>query len=227
MTVAPPAVEPAALPALRLDALSGVSVSDTPEGLSAIQRPDCAAAIWRRNPAPGFQSWIDALDADLLPNGRIILRPDDVREAAEQICETCGTPDCPERRMLVEDTAAVSGIFAKLMQARFLKLRFDVIATNACRKFHIDRVTARLICTYRGTGTQYGVPTSDAEPPQQVFTAGTGAPMLLRGTLWPERPNVGLRHRSPPIEGTGETRLVLVLDPVVDPDEPPAPRMIH
>jgi len=47
----------------------------------------------------------------------------------------------------------------------------------------------------------------------------TGAPILLRGTLWPEHPRSGLLHRSPPIEGTGETRLVLVLDPVDDPEE--------
>ena len=45
------------------------------------------------------------------------------------------------------------------------------------------------------------------------------APILLRGTLWQERPRTGLLHRSPPIEGTGETRLVLVLDPIDDPEE--------
>ena len=43
----------------------------------------------------------------------------------------------------------------------------------------------------------------------------------------PERPNAGLRHRSPPIEGTGETRLVLVLDPIVDPDNYPEHRILH
>ncbi len=37
--------------------------------------------------------------------------------------------------------------------------------------------------------------------------------------LWPEQPASGLLHRSPPIEGTGETRLVLVLDGVMDLDD--------
>ncbi|HMB12384.1 MAG TPA: DUF1826 domain-containing protein, partial [Roseovarius sp.] len=32
-------------------------------------------------------------------------------------------------------------------------------------------------------------------------------------------PPSGLLHRSPPIEGSGETRLLLVLDPVDDPEE--------
>ena len=198
------------------DAAIGIGVAEAPEGLSAIQRPGCAAAIWRRHPLPGFQSWIDALEAKRLPKARVILRPGNVREAVIQVCEASGTPDCPERERLVDDAAALADIFAGLMTAPYLRLRFDVVTTNACRKFHIDAVTARLICTYRGTGTQYGISTDGSEP-RRVLTVPTGAPILLRGTLWPEHPRSGLLHRSPPIEGTGETRLVLVLDPVLDP----------
>lgn len=199
------------------DAPVGVAVSDTPEGLSAIHRPDCAAAIWRRHPARDFQSWIAALEPERLPRARVILRPEDVRHAMAQICEACGTPDCHEREMLIDDTAALANIFAGLMCAPYLRLRCDVVTTNACRKFHTDAVTARLICTYRGTGTQYGISTDGAEP-RRVFTVPAGAAILLRGTLWQERPKSGLVHRSPPIEGTGETRLLFVLDPVESPD---------
>jgi hypothetical protein len=118
----------------------------------------------------------------------------------------------------VDDIAALAEIFAGLMRARWLRLRLDVVTTNACRRFHIDAVTARLVCTLRGTGTQYGISTDGAEP-RRVFTVPTGSPIVLRGTLWPEGPRSGLLHRSPPIEGTGETRALLVLDPVDDPGE--------
>ena len=207
-------------------ASNSVFLAETPEELSAFRRPDCAAAIWRRDPAPSFRSWIDGLHPDVLPSARVTLRPKDAREVVTQICEACGTPGGPERRMLVDDTAAVAEIFGKLMGARFLKLRFDVIATNACRRFHIDTVTARLVCTYRGTGTQYAFPITEDDP-SEVFTVETGSPILLRGKLWPERPNSGLRHRSPPIEGTGETRLILVLDPIIDPEDIGSPRQLH
>ncbi len=200
------------------DALFGVGVADTAEGLSAIHRPGCAAVIWRRDPLPSFQSWVDALEPERLPKARVILRPENVRETVIQICEASGTPDCGERERLVDDTAALADIFSGLTPAPYLRLRFDVVTTNACRKFHIDAVRARLICTYRGTGTQYGICTDRAEP-QHFYTVPTGAPVLLRGTLWPERPKSGLLHRSPPIEGTGETRLVLVLDPINDTDD--------
>ena len=200
------------------DAAIGVGVADAAEGLSALHHPGCAAAIWRRQLSPGFQSWIDGLDRDVLPRARVILRPEAVRDAAAEICNASGTPGDVERDRLVDDIAALADIFTKLMRARWLRLRLDVVTTNACRKFHIDAVTARLVCTYRGTGTQYGIPTDGAEP-RRVFTVPTGAPILLRGTLWPEHPRSGLLHRSPPIEGTGEARLVLVVDPVDDPQE--------
>lgn len=196
----------------------GVGVAYTPEALSEFVRPDIAAAIWRRQPLPGFQSWIDSLDLELLPNARVTLRPDDARETITQICDVAETPDCPERQTLIDDAAALADIFAGLTQSRYLQLRFDVVTTNACRKFHVDVVTARLVCTYRGTGTQYGISTDGADP-SRIFTVPTGAPILLRGKLWPPRPDSGLVHRSPPIEGTGETRLLLVLDPVSNLDD--------
>jgi hypothetical protein len=200
------------------DTAIGVGAADTPEGLSAIHHPSCAAAIWRRRPLPGFQSWLDALESERLPKARVILRPEDVRETAFLIFEASGTPEGAERERMIDDAAALADIFAGLMCTPYLRLRFDVVTTNACRKFHIDGVTARLICTYRGRGTQYGTSTDGTEP-RRVFTVPTGAPILLRGTLWPERPKSGLLHRSPPIEGTGETRLVLVLDPISDTDD--------
>ncbi len=204
----------------------GVGVAETPDGLSALHHPGCAATIWRRNPLRDFQSWIDALPAEQLPRTRLILRPAAVRQAIFELCEATGTPKGPERKRLIDDIAALAGIFAEVMDTNWLRLRLDVVTTNACRRFHIDAVTARLVCTYRGTGTQYGISPDGAEP-SRVFTVPTGAPILLRGTLWPEDPRSGLLHRSPPIEGTGETRLVLVLDPVADPESEFDPVLEH
>jgi hypothetical protein len=205
---------------------SAIAVAESPVELSAIHAPDCAAAIWPRQPLESFQAWIDALAPEQLPKARTILHPGKVREATSQICDICGTPDCAERTRLVDDTAALADIFANLMSAPYLQLRLDVVTTNACRKFHIDALTARLICTYRGQGTQYGL-SAEGTDPERVSTVPTGAPIVLRGTEWPESPSAGLLHRSPPIEGTGETRLVLVLDPISDPDEHAERHLIH
>ena len=200
------------------DAAIGVGIADDPGALRTFLQPGCSAAIWRRQTPPKIQSWLDGLDPEVLPRGRVILPPDAVADTAEHLFDMAGLPPGTERDWLQNDIISIANLFVGLMGASFLRLRLDVVTTNACRKFHIDAITARLVCTYRGTGTQYGIST-DGNDPRRVFTVPTGAPILLRGTLWPEQPSSGLLHRSPPIEGTGETRLVLVLDPVFDPED--------
>jgi hypothetical protein len=199
------------------DAVAGVAFPDKLEDLAVIKEPDCAAAIWRRLSDHGFQPWLDTLAPDQLPNGRIVLRPSAVPDAITQLCEISGAPNGAERAQLIDDVANLADVFADLMQAQFLRLRLQAVKNNACRKFHIDAITARLICTYRGTGTQYGV-SSNLVDPECIMTVPTGAPIVLRGSLWPENPASGLVHRSPPIEGTGATRFVLVLDPISEGD---------
>ncbi len=196
----------------------GVCVADTSAGLSEILRPECAAAIWWRPALSGVQPWLASLSVEVLPKARMIVRSDGVIEAVQQIFTASGASGCAERELLIADIAMLSNNFAELMGTKFLRLRLDVVTTNACHKFHIDALTARLICTYKGTGTQYGFGVSGVEP-EDIFTLPTDVPIVLRGTKWPEHPSAGLRHRSPPIEGTGETRLVLVLDPVTDREE--------
>lgn len=199
------------------DAVIGAGIVDSLDDMHLIHRPGMAAVIWRRQPLMEFQVWIDDLDPAVLPDARLILQPYTVREAVSHLCDQAGMPGGKHRDMFVDDVAALADGFAATMATPYLRLRLDVVNDNACRKFHMDAVTARLVCTYRGTGTQYGI-SSDGGDPKRVYTVPAGSPIILRGTRWPDAPPSGLLHRSPPIEGTGETRLVLVLDPVCDPE---------
>ena len=202
------------------------TISTSSGDLRSIHRPACAATVWKRDPLPHFQRWIDALPPEQSPKARLILQPEAVCDALIDIADQCGTPDCSERNLLIEDASALASIFASVMNSAYLRLRFDVVNTNACRKFHVDAVTARLICTYRGTGTQYGL-SENRDSPERITTLATGSPMILRGTRWPETPTSGLLHRSKPIAGTDETRLLLVLDPIEDPEQEAETAYIH
>ena len=193
----------------------GVGVAKTIQDLAVIRNPGCAVALCRRQSDRNVLEWLERLDLDRLPKARVILPPDRISEALEQICDISDTPDCEERKRLIDDVTKLAKVFADLMKTAHLRLRFDVVTTNSCKKFHIDRITARLLCTYRGTGTQYGV-SIDGPEPDHILTVPTGSPIVLRGSLWPETPKSGILHRSPPIEGTGEYRSILVLDPIFD-----------
>ncbi|ETX13710.1 hypothetical protein OCH239_07010 [Roseivivax halodurans JCM 10272] len=205
----------------------GVVSTPSPHGMRDIRTSEVGGVIWDREPLASFQTWIGGLRPSRLPKARVILRPAAIRDAVTAACDNAGTPDGPERRRLIDDVAALAHIFSDVMDARWMRLRVDVVTGNACRRFHVDRITARLVCTYRGTGTQYGVSETGDEDPQTIHTVATGSPLVMRGTLWPTRPDQGLRHRSPPIEGTGETRLVLVLDPVADPADEAESDIVH
>lgn len=199
------------------DAAVGVGIADGADGLAAIHRPGCAAAIWRRQPEAGVQAMLDALDPARLPGMRLVLRPDAVGDAVGAACCAAGMPQALVD-WLVADVAMLSAAFARVMPAPWQRVRLSAVTTDSCRRFHVDAVTARLVCTYRGPGTQYGISTDGGEP-ARVFPVPTGAPVVIRGTLWQgDRPS-GLLHRSPPIAGTGISRLVLVLDPVDETDE--------
>ncbi|WP_421907389.1 DUF1826 domain-containing protein [Mameliella sp.] len=200
--------------------------AETPDAIAAIRRPSCAATIWQRKPTTRFQSWIDALPPEQLPSARIVLRAEMVGAALLKLAEAHGTPEGPERDLLIEDVSALAAIFADVMRVKYVRLRLETVTGNACRKFHLDAVTGRLICTYRGPGTQYGTAVTGTAP-HRIHAVPTGAPIVLRGTHWPEKPLSGLLHRSPPIEGTGRVRFVLVLDPVDDPAQATNTRFMH
>lgn len=191
---------------------------DDADGLSALSRPEIAAAIWTRRLAPALQAWIDGLSPERLPSGRAILRPRDVDNTLHELCEIAQTPCDPERDLLIEDAATLARTFTDLTGAQYLRLRFDIVDNDACRKFHIDTVTARLICTYRGPGTQYGLAMNGSDP-DRVFSVPTGSPICLKGKLWPGLSRSELVHRSPPIDGTGETRSLFVIDQIFDPEK--------
>lgn len=204
----------------------GVCLTSTPKGLAVIKDPGCSAAIWQREPSTKFQSWIEAIDPVDLPRARIMLRAERVRDAMTDLADAHGLPESYERTMLIDDIAALAAMFSSIMDSRYIRLRLDVIETNACRKFHIDALTARLICTYRGRATQYGNGAMGNEP-TDIRDVPTGSPTILRGTSWRSAAEPGLLHRSPPIEGTGETRLVLVLDPITDIEADEADGHLH
>lgn len=198
------------------DAAVGVGIGNDPASLQTFLEPDCAAAIWQRALPSDVETWLNTLEAERMPRGRVTLPPYAVANTVGHLCDMSELPKGAERDWLESDIASLARAFSTLMGAKFLRLRLDVVTTNSCRKFHIDAIKARLICTYRGTGTQYGN-AIDGDDPDTVFTVPTGSPILLRGTRWREKPSSGLLHRSPPIEGTGEARLLLVIDEVQSP----------
>ena len=84
--------------------------------------------------------------------------------------------------------------------------RFEVLSTDSCKKFHIDSVKSRLICTYAGPGTEIQLPYES-----NSFSFPSGSSLIIKGTKFPDFTPVFL-HRSPVISILNKKRFVFIAD---------------
>ena len=203
--------------ALAGSATAKVAFVDEIEGLVHLFDGNTAGVIWRRCMQEGMQSWLYTLPVDQLPKGSIVLPVLKVRLAVTELMNISEMPDCAERQLLLDDICLLSHKSSELFASAYLRLRFDVVTTNKCPKFHIDHVAARLLCTYRGAGTEYSF-LDDQKRPAEIFSTPNCAAIVLRGTRWPTDCANNLVHRSPEINDGNETRLLFVIDPVDNSD---------
>ena len=199
-------------------ATAKVAFINEKEGLVHLFDGNTAGVIWRRRMQERVQSWLDALPVDQLPAGRIVLPVSQVRSAVTELMNISGMPNCAERQLFLDDICLLAHEFDELFAPTYLRLRFDVVTTNKCPKFHIDHVAARLLCTYRGVGTEYSF-LDDQKRPAEIFPTPNCAAIVFRGTKWPTDCANNLVHRSPEINDANETRLLFVIDPVDDADD--------
>ena len=181
------------------------------EALQQVTNSGVAAAIWQRKPIASFQDWVDGLPPEHLPELRTIVPLDRVESVVQAACDAKKLPAGPERNSLASDVAALAFIFGKIMDVHNVHLRFDVDDEVMCPKFHIDNVAARLLCTYRGPGTQY-VAKANLDDSKQIGQLTTGSVGLFRGKKWSSLESCTLLHRSPQIAPGSLTRLLLVID---------------
>ncbi|MEP4338922.1 MAG: DUF1826 domain-containing protein, partial [Roseobacter sp.] len=143
---------------------------------------------------------------------RFTANMDELHDVLHDTLDEAGHQKGDPRDILHSDIVALVHRFAEVMETQCVEIRLEHVTTNACRKFHTDYVTARLITTYLGQGTQWlDSDGRDSNDPGNIQQMQTGDVALFKGRLWSS--HAPAIHRSPPIEGTGEERLMLVINP--------------
>ncbi len=136
------------------------------------------------------------------------LRPEPpLREALQE----CGYPEKATTEKLIEDILVLCNSFRELTTSPSIEIRLEVVTGNSCWKFHSDYVEMRLITTYLGRGTQWiddrkfdrEADNLESDAINELRGGDVG---LFKGRLAKGRPAI---HRSPPVSGTGEKRLLL------------------
>ena len=185
--------------------------------LGTILLPSITMSIWERHLDPAMDDAVCAALSSGLESLRFIANPCDVETILwGKLLETGLAPLASAT--MAADVAILARHFARIMEHEPLDIRLDRIVGNACRKFHADYVTARLITTYEGRATEWLDQESAARLTEGASLADLsirslrqGDVALLKGRLWADER--AIVHRSPPIAGTGEERLLLVINP--------------
>ena len=209
-----------------LDRLSRIAAEA--EVLHAIRDPDCNLAIWQRAAFADFAPLTLGTPQDLRFVSEVEKLPDTLALGLRQ---NGFAGDHTLHRALIEDAARLAGLFCTAMDLGTFELRLEVVRTDSCRKFHADYVTARLITTYVGEGTDWleqagARRVTEGAEPEYINRLAAFDVGLFKGKLATDQPAI---HRSPPIAETAHgARLLLVLNPAsrpsVDSMESPLPR---
>ena len=180
--------------------------------LQRILDPDVHLAVWQRRAARGLEG-LEGLDWDAIAD---VDRDVPVVALASAIPEALRSAGYPDVVALAEAIVPLASDFAALIACDALRIRLDVIETDACRKFHADQVTVRLLMPLVGPGTQWVHANAEPQVPEGELRIGDVG--LFKGRVWAEEPVI--LHRSPPIAAMGITRLLLVIDPGSGPSRP-------
>ncbi len=185
----------------------------SPEALLEILRPEVNLAIWARETPPFLRR----------PLARLVAMPFQV--TVESVPDAL--PDVLAARLprhvppeLLLDIRGLAIAFATIARHALLRARLEVVTGHACPRFHADAVGLRLLCTYRGAGTQWlALPGGAAaarglgeETIPQPENLPAGAAAILKGEGYPGNAGRGCIHRSPPMPPGAPARLLLCLD---------------
>jgi hypothetical protein len=133
---------------------------------------------------------------------------------------------------LAEDVHFWTEVLAELTGCELVGVRLARLEAAMCPRFHVDKVTVRVVSTFAGHGTEYlaeedvdrrwlghaarGVSDEASglmRPGARIRRAEASDVVLLKGEAWPKNAGRGAVHRSP-TASAASPRLVMTLDPL-------------
>ncbi len=197
-------------------------VGTGPEVLESIALPDINLSLWQRPVELHIAREVAVLAASQLPKRRL-------RTSADSFAGDV-TALLRERRLdprsfdhLLADLCLLADRFFTLSGNRDTRFQLVTTDSNNCGRFHVDTRYLRMICTYQGPATEWlrneqvdRFMLERGAPNHKIIRFGEPAHFepfwvgIMKGD--PDRSGNGLVHRSPPIVGTGQTRVLFCLD---------------
>lgn len=199
-------------------------LGEHPRVLHRIQESEVNLSLWRRTPLEMVAREVARLRAADLPDVRCPTSAATFGADIDALLQRQGL-DPRAFSAWRADLHRVAGLFFAVSGTADVTARLETTETDGCRRFHVDRTRLRLLCTYRGPGTEW-LPDEQVDrdaqgngaPNEQILRFGEPSRFepfwvgILKGDAYPGNAGRGLVHRSPPIAGSGRARLLFCLD---------------
>ncbi|MCX2977827.1 DUF1826 domain-containing protein [Candidatus Marimicrobium litorale] len=205
-----------------IDPPSCQQIGDDAGVLQKVTEPGTDLSLWRRPVEASIVQEIQNLSASDLQNIRQATSRFSFDTDVSGLLREQGL-DPMAFQSLRADMLRLISIFSTVSEGRELQFRLLTTDSDDCRRFHLDRVYLRLLCTYQGPGTEW---LTDAQvdrealvrcrPNSEVMRFGEASRFetfwvgILRGD--PKNISSGQVHRSPPIADSGRIRVLFSID---------------
>lgn len=189
--------------------------------LNAIHLPNINLAIYAREVDQGLKDFIKGLDLDKLPPIHGSFNCNEIPGLLQSSLKRT-TKDKRGLSLFIEDIKIITEQFSTIARKEFIRFNLYTVGNDMCKYFHSDYNNLRLLCTYRGAGTQWlsnefkksgygGSPENaiDQDEIQQLEALWIG---ILKGESYFNNKGNGIVHRSPPMGDEKVKRLLLKID---------------
>lgn len=199
-------------------------IGEQPDVLLHILNPGVNLCLWQRPSQPAVIQELSSLQATDLPDVRcatsLVSFDDDVCTLLQQ-----HGLDPLAFKNWRNDLHRLAELYFSVSKNNKVTLRLVTTDDDDCRRFHVDRTQLRLLCTYRGPGTEWlhnnqvdRLAQSTGAPNDDIIRFGDSSVFepfwagILKGSAYPGNAEHGLVHRSPQISCSGKTRVLFCLD---------------
>lgn len=143
-------------------------------------------------------------------------------EAMEILNEDLPDGPVPEdKNLFITDIVRLCSLFWNRTTTARMTIWIEIVTTDMCRLFHVDNYRERLLCTYKGVGTEWldhnnvnrkalgkGNNAAIVKDLLQIHQAKPFEVILIKGAQYGNGEQ-SVVHRSPQIEENNETRVLL------------------
>ena len=199
-------------------------IGDDPEILRRIQEKGVNLCLWQRDVQPEIVRELSFLTVSSLPELRCTTTAASLDADVCHLLSQQGiNPDGLDNWR--KDMQQLANVYFSLSNDRQVTLRIEFSDGTRCPRFHVDRTHLRLLCTYKGPGTEWlsneqvdrhaqanGAANESIVrygEPKRFNTYSVG---IMKGEIYPGNSGNGLVHRSPANTGENQSRILFCLD---------------